>query len=442
MEDLLRKFFARVSPPHHPKTKVKRLVLDAYAREMRREKRHFLWRILPTRAALVAAPIFGLILLFNFWPQSQTLLSAGTIATTSGPVEIVRNGETLLITDTTNLLVGDVIRIGNNAEADIIFPQLRAKALAHARVKVHQKDSLFVEQGTVHNTLLSHGEVFTPRGIISGFPGSAFELEVSESGESRVRAEKNTVLVFDWNDGEKRIEEGQTLSLRTDTKLEEGEIIPEDLKLSLAQIQAIRSKLIIARTKIVSALEKGRTEPFTALEDDFLSAKTTFVSIVHVLDATRDMQITERRDLESLTPAKIPALLAQKTQDTTLIKEARSLQTLLSLIEVNNDLAVFAGELSGVTSFDRYVLLDHVFGLGTEKQQLLGEVLKQKYVVTFLQKIQNEELRIDQVSVLNDTVELLPSSVIARRFLEDLQPLLSEHMSALLAEKIEQKFMY
>ncbi len=232
---------------------------------------------------------------------------------------------------------------------------------------------------------------------------------------------------------------GEELRLRTDTTLVDKEI-PEDIKLSLAQIQAIEAKLIITRTKILTGVEKVLEGEKKDAENDLASAKKSFQSIVQVLEASRNLQIVKRKYVDTIPLTEVVQRVAEKTNDLALLQEARAVQVLLELVEINRTKLGFGFEKTGVQAFDRFVLLDRLFSLGTGKDPYFGEILKQKYAVSFLQRIQNNELRIDQVLLLNEEMEKLPHNELTRDFLGRVALLFPPDLSTMLEEKIESEF--
>jgi len=435
IERILRKFFGKAKKTQRLPSTLKEEVLQQYREKYVTPPRSGWERLFEKRSLIAALCGFGLLFILNIFPGSY----AGKVEPIFGPVEIVRGEKVILVQVPTKLNVGDIVRVGNNAEAKVVFPEFISTAGNRTQFRVTSRNSLFLENGALKNQVARNAEITTDRGIISGPAGALFDVWVSETGETKVVLTENSLSVFDWNDGEKILNPGEEIILRTDTLLTEKNL-PSDISLSLDQILAICSKLVIARTKIVTGLEKMREDDYKSANRDIDSAKRTFRSLVQVLETTRDLQITERKNLDLIALSEVSDKLAQKTNDQKLIAETRAIEELFSLVDVYRDRVAFGGSLTGVSAYDRFVLLNHVFSLGTEKQQFFGNILKQKYVIAFLQKIQNEELRIDQISQLNEYVSLLPKNEISREFLVHLKNLLSPNMAGILEEKIEQVF--
>jgi hypothetical protein len=305
-----------------------------------------------------------------------------------------------------------------------------------------KNDSFFLEKGTIEGASAEDGNISTQRGLISSSSESNFRVLVSESGETHVinLSEESPLTVFDWKNGEMKLLAGEELRLRTDTALVEQEAIPEDLKLSLSQVQAIGAKLIITRTKMLTGVQQALAGERKGADEDFISAKKSFQSIVQVLEASRNLQIVKRKYLATIPLTEVVQRVAEKTDNHALVQEARAVEVLIELVEDNQAKLGFGFEATGVQAFDRFVLLDRISSLGSDKDVYFGEILKQKYAVSFLQRIQNNELRIDQISLLNNEIEKLPHNQLAQNFLERVAVLFPPDLSTMLEEKIESLF--
>jgi cytoplasmic iron level regulating protein YaaA (DUF328/UPF0246 family) len=199
-------------------------------------------------------------------------------------------------------------------------------------------------------------------------------------------------------------------------------------------------KMIMTRTKALTALENYLSQNETQAKKDLASAKKSFISIVNVLDSSRDLAIVNRKDLSLFSVSDVIKKLEDKIPDSSLVTEAKALENLISLTEQNLHRLGFVVKESKVETFDRFVLLDRIFSFGNGKQSRSGEFLKQKYVVAFLQDIQNEELRIDQISKLNQSIAELPRTELAMEFLTKVQDLFAPNLAEMLEEKINNVF--
>ena len=431
----------KVSTDPSVRARIRMQILEKFAEHYQSDPNPFWKRIFAPKTSILAFAAVSIFILFNAFPVIGNKLSAGQIVPKFGLVEIVRDGEIILVREKTPLRIGDTIRVGNRAEAEITLPEkFISTAKTRTELRVVDRGKLFLEQGALENQVVRGGEISTNRGMIKSFPGATFEVTVSESGETRIVLKKNQVSVTGWQNGEIMLREGEELRLRTDTKLLAREM-PQDLKLSTAQLLAIRSKLIIARTKLLNGIEKSlaRNDDRSA-EKDFRSAQKTFLSIVQVLKSSRNLEITKRENIDLIKNHEVFARLSQKIDDVTLLTEVQALETLFGLIETNHTSTAFSIPRTSVKSFDRFVILDRIFQLGTPQQRKLGEALKQRYVIAFLRKVLNEELKIDQVSILNQGIAELPKTKIARDFLVRVKNLFAPDLAALLNEKIESVF--
>ena len=445
IERKLRAFFRResIAPNQASSTRIRRQILEKFIEEHRKipffERIFFFSTFRRLSPALAFASVVFLVW-FNFFPGTSGEILAGTIFPKRGLVEIIRGEETIIVQSKTRLRVGDFIRIGNRAEAEIHFPD---KFISTARdrtlLRVMDENALFLESGKLSNRSFKVGEIATGRGFVRSFPGSKFEISVSESGEAQIINSKNKIIVFDWDDGRAELSAGEEIKLRTDTSLVDSEV-PGDLRLSLAQIAAIRAKLVIARTKIIAGITKAMAGENRDSERDFRSAEKTFRSIVQVLMASRNLEIVKRRNIAMVQRNEVFARMRKKTDNPELLIEIRALETLFDILQRNRGKFAFVIPKTGVETFDRFAIIDRVFQLGTEQEQKFSHALKQKYVVAFLNQIQDEPLKIDQISTMNSKITLLPNSKLAKEFLENLQSILPPDLAGILREKIEKTF--
>ena len=441
LERAVREAFLKLIPREDraSKAQIKLRVQRVFVREFQRPPiwKRVVSQIFSHRPTSIAAlSLAGFLVFFAGFPLQQSEISAGKILPKYGPVEVVRGADIILVTDEMKLKVGDWVRLGNNSEAEISFPgEFVSTARDRANFRVVEKSALFLESGELENKILGSGKISTDRGFVQSEKGGKFSISVSRSGETRVVNSKKAVSVFDWNDGRAQLKEGEEIALRTDTDLTQVSDVPEDLQLSLSQIMAIRSKLVIARTKVLAGLEESLAGQHRAANRDFVSGEKTFRSIVQILSASRNLEITKRRNLESVQLEEVFARLQTKTSNPKILTETKALETLFQILQQKKGHFAFKSPNSGLSSFDRFVILDRVFALGTPEQRELGGVLKQKYIISILNQIQNEPLRIDQISVLNTEISKLPRTDLAREFVDGLQKVLPPDLAEILAEK-------
>ena len=442
LEKIIRQLFQNADAPKtaEQRERIRMSALEAFAQKNKGPVVPFWHRFFTPKISTIAFASVAFLVLFNIAPSN--FLSAGEIYPKFGPVEVLRGNDIILVDQVFSLKKGDVVRVGNNSEAEIIFPNSSTSTLTSStQLKIVKNDSLFLEKGMIENVSTKSGKISTQRGLISNPSESTFRVQVSETGETHVinLSEKSPLTIFDWNDGETKLLAGEELKLRTDTALVNREI-PDDLKLSLAQIQAIQAKLIITRTKILTGVEQLLEGEKRQSAEDLASAKKSFQSIVQVLESSRNLQIVKRKYIDNIPLTQVVQNVARKTDDLPLLQEARAVEVLWELVERNRSNLRFGFEKTGVQAFDRFVLLDRIFSLGTEKEPYFGEILKQKYAITFLQRIQNNELRIDQIALLNSEIEKLPVNELSQNFLERVALLFPPDLSTMLEEKIESIF--
>lgn len=389
-----------------------------------------------------AFSLFFIVGIIGFLQSSvrDQQLWAGELQPTMGPIEIIRGQETLFVENPVDVFVGDVIRTGNRGEVKISIPhEFTSIAKNRTQFRITNKKTLFLDKGTLENKSQKTLEVATDRGFIKGTPGGEFEITVSESGETEVFPHKNFVQIFDLWDGKLVLKPGEAIRLRSDTRLTNNDVL-DDLKLSNAQINAIKSKLTIARTKIVTGIENSTIGENTLAMKDFKSAEKTFLSLTQVLKTSRELEISRRKNLNNLDIEIVYIEMESRLDDPTLLREIKALETLFSILSQNKGKLAFAPQNTEVEAFDRYITLQKLIELGTPYQQQLSHIMLDKYVVNFLRKIQNKELRIEQIAMLDTQIDKLPRNKESRQFLYKVQDLCSAEFAEILGEKIRYRF--
>lgn len=442
LEKLLRKYYKKVICFCRPtvKAQIKRETLQAFSRNHTPQQSAFLkrhiWWMRFSKLAFVSA-IF--VVLFNVFPFSKSEILAGSLNPTNGVVKIVRDNRILLVSEEIILQEGDVVEIGHNGEAEIFFPdQFKSTLLPRTELTIINDDEVFIEQGKIINTSFREHQFSGDRGFVESTPDSQFIISISESGEMEIIAQKNNIHVFDWKSGETKLETGEKIHLRTDTDLSQKNIdIPDNLKLSTTQLRSVQAKLIIARTKLLTTIEEITSGNRDASESDLQSAQKSFLSIIDILHASRNLKISKRTDLNSISFDDILREMQRKKIPQDFIEKAEALTTLFNIVKAHRHHIAFQVPQTPVTSYNRFVTIDRIFQNGNQDH---AEILKDIYVVVFLRKILNEPLRIDQISVLNNAIDELPHTPQSSDFLKRLQNILHPDIATILAEKIKREF--
>ncbi len=422
------------------KETVKYKTLNTFRAQKRERKRTIiaLWRY----RFSFAFSLFFIVGMIGFLQSSlrdQQLL-AGEIQPMVGPVEIIRGKESLLVEDPVDIFIGDIIKTGTRGEVKISIPnEFTSIAKNRTQFRITNKKTLFLDKGVLENKTQRSLEVATDRGFIKGASGSEFQVSVSDSGETEVLPHKNVVQIFDLWDGKLDLNPGETVKLRSDTRLT-NKTIPDDLKLSNAQIRAIKSKLTIARTKIVTGVQHSTMSENQLAVKDFESAKKTFTSLTQVLKTSRELEIARRKNLKQLSTKDVYPEMKERLENETLLSEIKAIEILFDILSQNKDQLAFSPQNSDVEAFNRYVILKRLIDLGTPEQQDLSRLLLHKYVVNFLQKIQNKEVRIEQIAMLDAQIDKLPKNKTARKFLYQVRDLFSEEFAKIVDEKIRYRF--
>lgn len=449
LEVRLKKFFKFFceTPEEALKNKIRIKTLEVFNRKKQQKTRRC-WMIFRQKLSLS----FSLVLIvsvlgfinspFSSIPQNNKEAIAGKIETTLGPVEVIRGDKSFLVRDSSDILVGDLVKIGNKGEAKLTLTnQLVSVAKDKTQFRVTDKNALFLKEGFLTNEVFRGAEIATDRGFVKSPNGTSFEVAVSETGETTVSPNKNLVKVYDLNKGQMALKAGDKVILRSDTQFTETNELPIlDLKLSNSQLASIYAKLVIARTKLLTGVDKLLVNDKKEARRDISSAQKTFVSITQVLQTSRELELSRRKNLENVLVEDVLEKVSEKIEEPRLLAEIKAVETLFTILAQNRGKVAFSPEKAGVESFDRYSTLRNLISLGSEKQQTESQLLLRKYAVNFLRKVQNSELRIDQISVLNSEIDKLPKTVVARDFLAEVNELLPTDLSEILEEKIEHIF--
>ncbi len=438
LEKQLSKYFKQISQKASAsrKARVKLQVMRAFELNQKRKKPFMLLIGSQWKKVISSIGVLALIGVFVL-PQKNNEVIAGVVNPLYGPVEIIRGEKSFLAEKDTNLLIGDFVKVGAKAQARISLPnQVVSVAEHNTQVKVTDMGEIFLVKGTLDNTVFRSGEFATSRGIIKSSPGAAFEVTVTETGETTVLLEKNQVEVFDLGEGSLSLSAGDSLTLRSDTDLS---IIKEDENslLSESQIQSIKAKLIIARSKVLSGIEKQFAGDSQLANKDINSAEQTFLSIAQALKTNRQKEISRRINLKTVNLEEVYSLVASKTKNQELLQEIRAVESLFVILHNNRGNLAFGKPNTAVTPFNKIVTLQHLYSLGTPDQSSYHELLKDKYVQNFLNDIYQNELVIDQISYLGSQIELLPSHPYTKDFLKSVSDKADPYIQQVLNQKIE-----
>lgn len=433
---LLKRFYATVAkrPTVSQKERVYLQAMRAYKSQYR--QRGFLSRF--TLKRLTTLGIFaGMLALFMIPRATQDVIVAGTVNPEFGPVEIIRNNESFLAKEETPLLVGDFVKVGRNARAKVSMPN---KVVSFAddltQFRITDVDAIYLLKGSMQNQILRKGEIATDRGFIKSRPGASFDVSVTDTGETRIALTKNEVEVFDLFKGSMALREGETLTLRSDTELS-GDMMATTPQWDDQKDQFVRSKLIIARSKTLRALENQLSGKRSQALLDLKSAENSFISIVEVAETERKRELAKRKNLDGVSVKDVYPLLEASTRDQDLLREVAAGESLLSLTQRNWNNLAFGNPSSGVVAFDKMVLLYHLYSLAEDSDTHFRDLLSDKYARIFLQDIYTNRLKIDQISYLNGEIQKLPDHEYARSFLERIAMQADPYLQAVLNEKIK-----
>ena len=427
------------TPPTAVKTRVAELAQSRF-KEQNQQGRWLRWRVYFSRTLSLSA--MSALLLGATGIVDMPLLGnqvVGQIESRGGVVEIIRGDESLLVADTESLRVGDWVRVGHRGEALITTDHFASNVESGSWLKVERPNTVYLDRGRLHSTHWQTAQIKTDRGMVKTADGGGVAIEVADSGETHVLPSRQKVAVFDLNNGQLFAEAGERVVLRSDTVLTDA-IIPTDLELSNAQIEAILGKLAITRTKALTGIENMLGGERERAHREIMSAEKTFRSVVQILDSERDLTIARRVNLDSVLVADVYTALQARTNRTDLLTEAYALEQLFAVLAQNKNSIAFAPMDTGVAAYDRYVLLHYLASVATPKQAEALHVLADNYVVSVLRKVQQSPVKIEQLAYLNQQVDALPVNTDSERFLMALKQHLSPDLATALGEKMTYRF--
>lgn len=437
LEQKLELFFQKesVKTDLHQKAHLKELIIGKFS-----AKKYSIWQKLNAFFVSKYIPsVLAIAIIICLIPLVNNQLYAGEINSSEGLVEIVRNGKKIILDGKSKLKIGDEIIVNSSASAKLnLKNEFESEIFENSKVKVESRNSLFLIKGQLNNNLKS-GKISTNKGEISAKFPSHFTVDVTDSGETKIFPIKNSVSVQNWQGEKIEIAAGEELRLRSDTRLANKKL-PQGLDLSNSQIQAIRSKLFIARTKALNYVENSIRKSYKQSNEDLLSAQKTFKSITQVLKNSREMHaLLPRENLNVLKIKDVYDLLSKKTNNQELLNEVKSVEKLLDIIKDKRHFEFNLPQTESL-SFNRYVVVSRIFANEDSSFQKLGNILRKQYIRSFARNIFNEELRIDQISALNTEIKKLPHTTMTKFFLLQVGEILPTDLQELLSEKIKKDF--
>lgn len=442
LESRLKFLFAYAKPKASSAFKVR--LREQTLAQYRAKTKPYAW--LKFRGVFAKSLSFGVMGIFTFslvgfldLPYLPNRV-VGEIESQGGVVEIIRGNESLLVSGKEDLRRGDWVRVGHKGQASITTDHFVSEVEAGSWLQIKQAGQIFLDKGRVYNTASLDAEIQTNRGLVQNNLGGEVAVEVSESGETRILPNFLKVTVYDLKNGEIQAQAGEKIVLRSDTALTKSVDIPDDLKLSNAQIEAIIGKLIIARTKTLTGIENMLLGKHGQAHEEIISAEQSFRSVVQILDRGRDLSLSSRLNLNSVTVTDVYPILLLKTDRLDVLTEAYALEQLFTVLKQNKNSLAFAPVETEVRAFNRYVLLYNLASVATPEQAEALHTLADNYVVSVLRKVQQSPIKMEQIASLNTLVESLPRNQDSQRFLSRLQSYLSPKLAQDLAEKINFSF--
>lgn len=440
LKSALKDFFSRYkSPEELVQVKMKAAAMGHFraAKNQKTMHRWVFWR--RTSFALTMVICVTIMGLFGN-SLTPNAVKAGKILAEYGPVEIIRGEKSFLVRDEADIFVGDLVRVGLKGEAKL---NLKNQGVSKINEKTHlivtDKDALFIEKGRLDSEAFRGVEFATDHGLILTTPGAKVLFEVSETGQTRIVPEKNLVQVFDLLDGQAILGKGEELILHSDTQLSLRPM-PTGLALSEEQLDALRSKLAITRSKVVSAIEKQIAGSRLEAEADFLSAEQTFKSLTQVLLTSRQLEIASRKNLNEVAVEEVYEQLSERLNHSGILAETASLTQVFAFFKNQEKPLAVKLANSGDTNLDRYLLLKRIADQASGTDQIVFEELAAKYIVNFLQSIQNELLFADRQQRLQEKVASLPTNADTYYFLRRVGQKMSPELAATLEGALADHF--
>lgn len=382
-----------------------------------------LWDKKTFRYTSTGASLALVLGVFSFFGQNSI---AGNIEPTIGDITLIQDGQTHIIRERTPIRVGDIIHVPDGAKAELtLSKKINTTLTPETEVRVVDAKNLFVSQGRVENQVLGKGKITTARGTIHPETGAHFAVEVSEAGETKVVLKEKSAEVVDWLDGRMVLHAGEQIQLRTDTQKLSDITVP-DLKLSFSQVEAIRAKLIIARTKFFTAIEKNPAKPNAG---DIASAEKTFRSIVQVLKSDRQLNILKRTNPEAVKNEDVFNTLQSRTNDQSLLKEVRATEKLFAVFQ-KGDFHSLSVPTKDSRFFNRFSLIDQIFV--NEKSQEFSEILKDSYVALLARKIINIQNPEEQLKTTAEEVQKIPQNGLGKSFRSKLSSHIDPYLPGVL----------
>lgn len=430
--DFFRRNTQAVSADFLVKQKTRHFVLKSFEESHKiKTPWWLLWRKLAQIGMAFGLMLFGAVV-HRLVPESY----AGEIHNTSGLVEVIRDDQVLTVVDKKSfrLKVGDLVQVDDRSRATINTKNgIKTQLKGVTKLRVAAQNNLFIQEGNIQALLPSGNMISTHRGFISASDEGTFSMEILPTGEAHVVLEDKAIEVSDWLDNKAQLSVvGSELRLKTDTQLSEKKI-PRDLKLSDTQLQMIESKLVIARSKLFTGLEKSLIKRNSG-RSDITSAQKTFRSILHIIQNT-DRQLVPYGsfDLESVDNTTVLEAIIKRTGDQNLTTEAQAFMALLQIVEHRS--IDYKADTSNETTFNRYGLTYYLQALANDEGKILLEHVKNQYVSTSLRKIINHEKRSKQVQELEQLVLNIPTKHPLRtNFLAALNTQLDPILQDFLAE--------
>ena len=440
LPEKLQSFFARYQPPAEDvQRRLKQEAMASFraAQNQKTMHRWVFWR--RTGFALSMVMLVSVVGIFSS-TVTPNRVKAGTIQAQFGPVEVIRGEKSFLVRDEMDIFVGDLVKVGYRGEAELNLKNQAVSTLdQRTNLRVTDIDALFIEKGKLDSEAFKGVEVATDRGLIRTTPGAKFVLEVSETGQTKIGTEKNIVQVYDLQDGQALLGKGEELILHSDTQLSFIEAANEE-SLSATQLESLRSKLAITRSKLLGAVEGQLSGKRRVAADEFVSAAQSFKSLTQVLLTSRELEIARRKNLDDVDLKQVYNILSTRVNHSGILDEVESLTLAFEFFQnIDQPLGIRVVD-TGDSNLNRYLLLKKIADSQAGKTQIAFELLASRYVTNFLAQIQNQPLLSDQVSALETKIASLPNDAVTYYFLRHVGQKMSPDLSAALENEIAKHF--
>lgn len=375
--------------------------------------------------------VLGLFLMSIVVPSQNTVdtASAGQILPMFGPIELIRDNQSTLVHEGLELKVGDRIKLGHRSRAVWVTPgQSQTHFDPSTEFFIDGKNQITLKRGNLNRVGHETVRIETERASVKTTPGANLNISVNETGETEVRALDSEVLVKDnfgrpliLNDGEVATVYSDGINQRVNSQ-----VLTNNVKLSSQQIRLLRSKIDVARTKLLTGVSEQIQNGSSELGIHLVSSEKTLKSLSQIIHSSRDLRPTKHVSRADVTLEKVKWDLTDKGAPDFLMREFSDVVALKKLLANQSDLIAFGPSITQISFYDRYVLLEKLKLIAeTEEQVLSLDRIQQIYVRHFWRDVQSSEFQVAQRLRLAERLAQIPDSDFKNHFVNDFMNLVT-----------------